>query len=233
VVSLINVSKSYGENVAVRDVSFAIARGEYAFLIGPSGAGKTTILKLIHHAQLPTSGTVVVGSFRSDAIRTRQIPELRRHTGFVYQDFRLLGDRTVYENVALVLRVVGAPRRTIHRRVKEILAEVGLLGRIRDLACTLSGGEMQRVSLARALVNRPFLLLADEPTGNLDPENSAGIYNLLDRVNVGGTAILVATHDQDQARASGRRVLRLDKGLLLEGPESQGIPGSLPEGRYA
>jgi cell division transport system ATP-binding protein len=218
VVSLTNVSKSYGDIVAVHGVTFRVQRGEYVFLIGPSGAGKTTVLRLIHHDERPSSGTIEVGTFRSDKVRRRQIPLLRRHIGFVYQDFRLIPDRSVFENVALVLRVVGAPRRTIDRRVKEVIGEVGLLGRLRDRACDLSGGEMQRVAIARALVNQPFLLLADEPTGNLDPETAAGIYELLQRVNVRGMAVLLATHDQTRARSSGHRVLRLEAGRLA--PES-------------
>lgn len=217
-VSLTNVSKSYGDHVAVDRITFRVHRGEYAYLIGPSGAGKTTILRLIHHSVFPTSGSIQIGTFRSDRVRRSEIPHLRRHIGFVYQDFRLISDRTVYENVALVLRLTGAPRRTIHRRVKEVLADVGLLGRLKDRASDLSGGEMQRVSIARALVNQPFLLLADEPTGNLDPENAAGIYDLLERVNIRGTAVLVATHDQAAARASGHRVLRLEKGRIAPDP---------------
>jgi len=231
VISFRNVSKKFGDHVAVRNVAFELARGEFAFLIGPSGAGKTTILKMIHHEEFASSGVVGVGPYFSDKIRKSEIPLLRRQIGFVYQDFRLIEDRTVYENVALVLRVVGAPRRMIHRRVKEVLAEVGLLGRIGDRASVLSGGEMQRVSIARALVNQPFLLLADEPTGNLDPENAAGIYDLLDRVNIGGTAVLVATHDQKTALASNHRVLRLDKGRLRCVPapeEAQPTPATLP-----
>jgi len=215
VVSLTNVSKSYGDLVAVEDVSLKIERGEYAFLIGPSGAGKTTLLGLIHHDELPTSGVVTVGSFRTDRLRRAHIPKLRRHVGFVYQDFRLIADRSVYENVALPLRVAGAPNRSIARRVNEVLLQVGLFGKLRDRASDLSGGEMQRVAIARALVNQPFLLLADEPTGNLDPETAAGIYRVLERVNVGGTAVLVATHDRAAARASGRRVLHLERGRLL------------------
>ncbi|MBN1825149.1 MAG: ATP-binding cassette domain-containing protein [Candidatus Eisenbacteria bacterium] len=217
-VSLINASKSYAAGAAVRDVTFRIERGEFVFLIGPSGAGKTTLLKLIHHQIFPSAGTVAVGRFRSDAIRRSEIPELRRHIGFVYQDFRLIGDRSVFENVALVLRVTGAPRRAIQRRVQETLGQVGLMGRMGDRADELSGGEMQRVAIARALVNQPFLLLADEPTGNLDPETAAGIYDLLERVNIGGAAVLVATHDQGRARASGHRIIRLEKGRLAPEP---------------
>ncbi|RPJ47073.1 MAG: ATP-binding cassette domain-containing protein [Candidatus Latescibacterota bacterium] len=213
-VSLTNVSKSYGDIVAVQGVTFRILRGEYVFLIGPSGAGKTTVLRLIHHDERPTSGTIEVGEFRSDRVRGKQAPRLRRLVGFVYQDFRLIGDRSVHENVALVLRIVGAPRRTIDKRVKEVMAEVGLLGRMRDRASDLSGGEMQRVAIARALVNQPLLLLADEPTGNLDPETAREIYDLLARVNVRGTAVLLATHDQARAHASGHRVLRLERGRL-------------------
>ncbi|MFH1276773.1 MAG: ATP-binding cassette domain-containing protein [Candidatus Eisenbacteria bacterium] len=217
-VSLTNVSKSYGDHTAVHRVTFRVHRGEYAYLIGPSGAGKTTILKMIHHSVFPTSGTVEIGSFRSDRLKKTEIPHLRRHIGFVYQDFRLIDDRSVFENVALVLRLTGTPRRAIQRRVREVLADVGLFGRMKDRASELSGGEMQRVSIARALVNQPFLLLADEPTGNLDPENAAGIYDLLERVNIRGTAVLVATHDQAAARARGHRILRLEKGRLLSEP---------------
>ena len=229
-VSLTNVTRSFGESLAVQDLTLRIGRGEYVYLIGPSGAGKTTLLRLIHHSLFPTSGVVQVGTWRSDSIRKSEIHRLRRHIGFVYQDFRLIPDRSVRENVALVLRIVGARRRVIHRRVKEVLGEVGLLGRIDDRASELSGGEQQRVSIARALVNQPFLLLADEPTGNLDPENAAGIYELLERVNIGGTAVVVATHDQKAAEASGHRLVRLRRGRLLRDPVAAGRrSGPLPE----
>jgi len=223
VISFKNVSKSYGNNHAVRDISLEIKGGEFAILIGASGAGKTTILQLLHHEIFPTTGTVRVGDYTSDTIRTSSIARLRRKLGFVHQDFRLIHDRSVFENVAVAMRVDGAPRSKIRKRVKEVLGQVGLLRRMRDSASDLSGGEKQRVAVARALVNRPFILLADEPTGNLDPETAAGIYDLLDRANLGGTAILLATHDRELIRTTSHRILRLEEGRLL--------PEDLPAGK--
>ncbi len=221
-ISFRNVSKSYGQNVAVRDLSFHIERGEFIVLIGASGAGKTTVLQLLHHEIFPTSGVVTVGEYSSDTIRTSAIARLRRKLGFVHQDFRLIRDRSVFENVAIAMRVVGTPRRVIGKRVKEVLAEVGLLRRARDRVAELSGGEQQRVAIARALVNRPYILLADEPTGNLDPDTAAEIYALLDRANLGGTAVLLATHDRELIRRSKHRVLKLAEGMLVPGDFSAG-----------
>ena len=227
-ISLRNVSKSYGNIFAVRDISFNIDRGEFVFLIGASGAGKTTILQLLHHEIFPTTGIVQIQDYQSDSIRTSAIARLRRKLGFVHQDFRLLHDRTVFENVAIAMRVDGVSRPNINRRVKEVLTEVGLHRRLRDRVTELSGGEKQRVAVARALVNRPLILLADEPTGNLDSETAAGIYDLLDRANLGGTAILLATHDQEMIRTTRHRILKLDEGRLV--PETESSRGLVRKG---
>ncbi len=183
-------------------------------MTGASGAGKSTILKLLHHDIFPTSGVVQVSDHSSDKVKARHIPYIRRKIGFVHQDFRLIEDRTVFENVAIAMRVVGEHRKKIKSRTLEVIADVGLYGRAQDKVANLSGGEMQRVAIARALVNRPFILLADEPTGNLDPETAGETYNLLDRANLGGTAVLVATHDLEMVRLSGHRVLHLDGGTI-------------------
>ncbi|NNE09244.1 MAG: ATP-binding cassette domain-containing protein [Gemmatimonadetes bacterium] len=214
-ISFKQVSKSYGKTPAVRDLTFEIRRGEFLFLMGASGAGKSTILRLLHHSIRPTSGVVTVGEFSSDTIKERQIPHLRRKLGFVLQDFRLIADRSVSENVAIAMRITGESRRKIEARVNEVLGQVGLIGRAREKAGNLSGGEMQRVAIARALVNRPLALIADEPTGNLDPETAQGIYSILDRAHIGGTAVFVATHDRDFVDRAGHKVLHLEHGRIV------------------
>ncbi len=214
-ISFKQVSKSYGKTPAVRDLTFEIRRGEFMFLMGASGAGKSTILRLLHHSIRPTSGVVTVGEFSSDTIKERQIPYLRRKLGFVLQDFRLIGDRSVSENVAIAMRITGESRRKIDTRVKEVLGQVGLIGRAREKAGNLSGGEMQRVAIARALVNRPLALIADEPTGNLDPETAQGIYSILDRAHIGGTAVFVATHDRTFVDRTGHKVIHLENGRIV------------------
>jgi cell division transport system ATP-binding protein len=202
---------------AVADLDFSVANGELVFILGPSGAGKSTLLKLVLMEEFPNEGQVVVGGFTSSAMSSRKLPPLRRKIGMVFQDFRLLRDRSVFDNVALPMRVAGIfdPRR-LHARVGAVLAEVGLFHRRNALPRELSGGEQQRVAIARAVVNEPLVVLADEPTGNLDRQIGAGIFELLRRIHLSGTSVLVATHDEEMARRFGARVIRLEEGRIAE-----------------
>ncbi len=210
-----NVSKRYpGGHEALRDVSFELARGEMAFLTGHSGAGKSTLLRLIALLERPTRGQVVLDGENLGRVRRSRIPYVRRRMGIIFQDFRLLHDRTVFDNVALPLVIEGHPHAEIARRVRAALDKVGLLERERMLPITLSGGEQQRVGIARAVVHKPALLLADEPTGNLDPDLSREIMELFAEFNRVGVTVLIASHDLELVRALGRRVLRLSAGRL-------------------
>jgi len=211
------VSKEYPRvGLALRDVSFQIRKGEFCFLTGHSGAGKTTVLRLIHMADRPTRGIVRVAGHTSDTIRSRDIALLRRKIGFVFQDFRLLPDRTAAENVAFALEVTGARRAVVRAKVSRLLAHVGLASKAGAYPAELSGGERQRVAIARALANDPIVLLADEPTGNLDERATQGIFALFREINAAGTAVLFATHDLALVRANPQaRVLELEHGVLV------------------
>ncbi|MDP9348380.1 MAG: cell division ATP-binding protein FtsE [Gemmatimonadota bacterium] len=214
---LTSVHKEYPRSgVALRDVSFQLRKGELVFLTGHSGAGKSTILKLAQMAERPCSGEVRVSGFSSSTIRTREIPQLRRRLGVVFQDFRLLRDRTAEENVAFALEVTGAKRSGIAPRVNRLLAQVGLAAKARAFPDELSGGERQRVAIARALANDPFVLLADEPTGNLDAWAARGIFDLFREINAMGMTVLMATHDLDLVRAHPEyRVIELSQGAVV------------------
>jgi len=219
------VSKQYGDQfTALRNVNFHLQRGEMAFLTGHSGAGKSTLLKLIMLMERPSRGRVIVGGQPLDKTPRRQIPYLRRHIGVVFQDHQLLFDRTVFDNVALPLEVSGTSPREIGRRVRAALDKVGLLSKERMNPVQLSGGEQQRVGIARAVVNKPPLLLADEPTGNLDPALSADIMRLFQQFNQVGVSVLIATHDIELVRRMGRRVLTLDQGKLIQGGDTPEEP---------
>jgi len=212
------VTKRYdSDHTALAQVNFRITRGEMVFLTGHSGAGKSTLLKLIMVMERPTAGEIIVGGQRLNRLPRRQVPYLRRHIGVVFQNHQLLFDRTVFDNVAMPLEVMGVPHRDIGRRVRAALDKVGLLKKERMNPAQLSGGEQQRVGIARAVVNKPPVLLADEPTGNLDPELSADIMNLFARFSQVGVTVLVATHDIALVNAMGRRVLVLDHGRLVSG----------------
>ncbi len=211
-----NVRQSYPNGEGIQLADFSVGRGEFVFLVGPSGAGKSTILKLIIMSERPSSGTVEVGEYISSSIRPGQVPLLRRQIGMVFQDFRLLQDRNVYENVAFSLRVIGKSGAYIKKRVLRVLADVGISHKRYQMPQNLSGGEQQRVAIARAIVNEPLVVLADEPTGNLDPETAKDIMELLVKINIGGTAVLMATHNYHLVEQTGFRVLKIDAGVIRE-----------------
>ena len=216
-IRLRGVTKEYPRSgAALSDVSFHLRKGEFAFLTGHSGAGKTTVLHLIHFQTLPTRGDVRVSRYTSAGIRRRQIPDLRRRVGYVFQDFRLLERLTAAENVSFALEATGTPRKRIGPKVQRLLSQVGLAAKARSLPSELSGGERQRVVIARALATDPLVLLADEPTGNLDRRATDGIYNLFRNINRLGMAVIMATHDSELIkRNSDVRVLELEHGRLV------------------
>src|SRR5256885_41786 len=210
------VTKDYPRlGAALSNVSFSVAKGEFVFLTGPSGAGKSTILKLIFMEERPTDGEVRVGGVSSITVRPRDIPPLRRKLGIVFQDFRLLEDRTAEANVAFALEVTGTPRSSIGSKVSRVLTQVGLASKATSYPRELSGGEQQRVAIARALVNDPVLLVADEPTGNLDDRATRGVFQLLREINASGTAVLMATHNLDLIRRSDYRTIELNRGQIV------------------
>ncbi|MCL6499597.1 MAG: cell division ATP-binding protein FtsE [Firmicutes bacterium] len=204
-----------GGRVALRDVSLSVDEGEFVFLVGPTGAGKSTLLRLLYRDELPTRGRVRVAGWDVHRLRPGQVPFLRRHLGVVFQDFKLLADRTVYENVAFALRAVGTPPAWIPARVRAALELVGLWERADAFPRQLSGGEQQRASIARALANQPRILLADEPTGNLDPDTSWDIVKLLSRINLRGTTVVMTTHNKTVVDILRRRVVELQEGQVV------------------
>ena len=211
-----HVTKEYPRTgTALADVTFRVNKGEFAFLTGPSGAGKSTILRLVLMEDIPTSGEVRVSGIGATEIRRREVPLLRRKLGVVFQDFRLLEDRTAEENVAFALEVTGSARDTIAPRVSRLLTQVGLAAKGTSYPRELSGGEQQRVAIARALVHDPMLLIADEPTGNLDERATRGIFQLLKEINAAGTAVMMATHNLELVRRSNYRVIELNRGQLV------------------
>lgn len=215
-ITLENVSKSYAKGQpALNDVSLHIDKGEFVFIVGNSGSGKSTLIKLLLKELEPTSGTIKVNDQVLGKLKRRKVPKYRRGIGVVFQDFRLLKDRNVYENVAFAQRVIERPNRVIKKRVPEILTLVGLAEKYKSFPRELSGGEQQRVALARALVNRPNILLADEPTGNLDPKNSLEIMRLLEEINERGTTVLVVTHNREIVNEFKKRVITMRKGVIV------------------
>lgn len=220
IIYLENVSKSYSTGApAINDITLSIRQGEFVFIVGDSGSGKSTLIKLLLRELTATSGTVYVMGQDLAALRHRQIPKFRRNLGVVFQDFRLLNDRNVYENVAFAQRIIETPINEIRRNVPTILATVGLAGKYKAKTKQLSGGEQQRVALARALVNRPSILLADEPTGNLDPKNSWEIMQLLEEINEQGTTVIVVTHNREIVNAMQKRVIAMKKGIIVSDQE--------------
>jgi cell division transport system ATP-binding protein len=226
VISLDKVTKLYKSSArpALDNVSLEIDKGEFVFLIGPSGSGKSTFMRLLLAEELPTKGEIQVSKFHVNKLRGREIPHLRQTIGCVFQDFRLLQQKTVYENVAFALEVIGKQTDIINRIVPEVLEMVNLTGKASRLPSELSGGEQQRVGIARAFVNRPLVLLADEPTGNLDPETSEDIMALLERINRTGTTVLMATHDHHIVDSMRQRVIELELGKLIR-DEQRGVYG--------
>jgi cell division transport system ATP-binding protein len=226
-----HVTKQYpGSHSAIRDVSFEIGRGEFVFLIGSSGSGKTTLIKLMTREERPDSGTIWIAGKNLVTMPNWRVPYFRRNIGVVFQDFRLLPNKTVFQNVAFALEVIGKPRSVINQLVPQVLRLVGLEDKADRLPGQISGGEQQRVAIARAFVNRPLILLADEPTGNLDPETSWGVMNLLERINRTGTAVVMATHDSSIVDAMRRRVIEIDTGTVQR-DQARGVYGIGVEGR--
>ena len=205
-----NVTKYYDDDIVLKDMSFTIEKGELAFITGPSGIGKTTLLKLIYCAERPDHGNIVVAGWDIEKLKQRTIPFLRRNVGIVFQDFRLLPNKTVFDNIALALRIHNMPVKEINDDVNKVLKEVRLKHKANVLPPHLSGGEQQRVVIARAMVSKPTVLLADEPTGNLDPDTSGAIMNLFREINAKGTTVLIATHDHSLCNGTGRRVLHIN-----------------------
>ena len=218
-----HVSKAYATGApALNGVDLRIKKGEFVFIVGDSGSGKSTMIKLLLRELVPTEGEINVMGYDLVRIRHRKIPMFRRNLGIVFQDFRLLKDRNVYENVAFAQRIIQKPTKEIKRNVPSILATVGLAGKYKAKPRQLSGGEQQRVAIARALVNRPSILLADEPTGNLDPKNSWEIMKLLEQINENGTTVLVVTHNREIVNAMQKRVVTMKKGVIVSDEEKGG-----------
>jgi len=212
-----SISKMYGRGVyALRDLNLRVDKGDFVFLTGPSGAGKSTLLRLLLRQDVPTEGQLVVGNRDLATLTANQVQSYRRSLGFVFQDFKLLPNKTVLENVAFVPRALGMPVTQQQRRTFQVLKWVGLQHRMNALPLELSGGEQQRIAIARSLVNDPLIILADEPTGNLDPDLSLEIMNLFREINARGTTVIVATHDRELIRRVGRRALTLDHGRIVE-----------------
>jgi cell division transport system ATP-binding protein len=220
-----HVTKVYKDSVvALEDVAIDVRKGEFVFVVGPSGSGKSTFIRLLLKEEEPTRGSIYVAGKNIANLSPWKVPYLRRNIGTVFQDFKLLPDKTVFDNVAFALEVIGKPRNVIDRRVPEILELVGLGQKLNNYPEELSGGEQQRVSVARAFVNRPLILLADEPTGNLDPSTSVEIMKLLDRINRTGTTVIMATHDNAIVDAMRRRVVELDNGRVVR-DQARGVYG--------
>lgn len=215
-IELKNVTKSYSpEAAALRDVAFVVDKGEFVFLVGPSGSGKSTLLRLLNRQVRAEQGDVLVAGFNLNEMPDQRVPMLRRKIGNIFQDYKLLSNKTVFENVAFALEVIGVPRHLVLQQVPHALRMVGLAGKEDRFPNQLSGGEQQRVSIARAIVNRPPILLADEPTGNLDPGTGDGIMQLLEEINRQGTTVVMATHDRNLVDRARKRVLQFDRGHMV------------------
>ena len=215
-ITLSNVSKTYSTGaVAMDDISLSIDKGEFVFIVGPSGAGKSTLMKMLLLEESPDKGDLIVNEQNLRELPKKKIPYLRRSMGVIFQDYRLLPDKTVYENVAFAMRIVEASRREMKQNIEKVLGLVGLKHKAKSFPAQLSGGEQQRVAIARAIVNNPVIVIADEPTGNLDPENSWEIMNIFEEINKSGTTIVMATHDKTIVDRMRRRVIALEKGKII------------------
>jgi cell division transport system ATP-binding protein len=210
------VEFSYQNQTVFKNLNLTVEQGEFVFLIGKSGSGKTTLLELIHMNLFPQSGYVQVGNYSSDTITANNIPFHRRKIGIVFQDFKLLDDRNVFDNLAFVLKITGTPQKQVKKKVFQVLTEVGLTHKQKNMPYQLSGGEQQRVAIARAIINDPMLILADEPTGNLDPETSFEILEILRKINVRGTSVIFATHNYDLVKKIDAKIYKLDDGKAVK-----------------
>ena len=229
-IRLSDVVKEYESGTtALKGISLRIEDGEFVFLVGPSGSGKSTIIKLLTGEIVPTSGQIAVNGFSLTNIAERQIPLLRRSVGVIFQDFRLIEKKTVYENLEFVMRAVGMPKKEIKQRITYVLQLVGLEKKAENFPSELSGGEQQRVAIARALVNNPATIIADEPTGNLDPERSMEIMTLLVKINQLGTTVLVVTHEKDLVNKFGKRVITIDQGRIINDSVGGYVGGHIHE----
>lgn len=216
-IKLEHVSKSYSAGIpALNDVSLNIEEGEFVFVVGDSGSGKSTLIKLLLKELEPTEGTITINGRKLNKVRRRQIPKFRRNIGVVFQDFRLLKDRNIYDNVAFAQKVIGESNRSIKKNVPKLLSMVGLAAKYRSYPRQLSGGEQQRVAIARALINKPKILLADEPTGNLDANNAWEIMKLMEEINEQGTTVVVVTHNLEIVKAMNKRVITMQKGVVVD-----------------
>ncbi|MFA5074134.1 MAG: cell division ATP-binding protein FtsE [Nitrospirota bacterium] len=220
-IRLYGITKFFEGVPALRDISFTVSKGEFAFITGPSGAGKTTLLKILFCAERADEGQLLVQGINAFRLTSSHIPYLRRNMGFVFQDYKLLPNKTLFENIALALKVVGTPYGDIERRVHAVLKKVGMEKKQHLVPPKLSGGEQQKIAVARALVNEPQILLADEPTGNLDPESGQDVFRLFKDINMKGTTVLVATHDWEVVRKMQRRIITMDHGRILNDQASQ------------
>lgn len=214
-----NVSKKYGDNEVVREASFKINPGEFVSLVGKSGAGKSTLIKMLIGEERPSKGRIIFGQYEVNKLSNKELPELRRHMGIIFQDFRLLPKKTAYENVVFAMEVAGRPQREIEEVTPQVLDLVGLGTKAQNLIHELSGGERQRVAIARAMVNHPDVIIADEPTGNLDPINTWGIINLLMKINELGTTVILATHNKEIVNQLEHRVISMEDGKIIRDEE--------------
>lgn len=227
-IHLVDVSKQYANGVKALDrISLQINQGEFVYLVGPSGSGKSTLMKMLYREELPNRGKIQVGKFIVTKMKEKEVPMLRRHLGVVFQDFKLLPKLTVFENVAYAMEVTGKGRREIKKRVNEVLDQVGLRHKMHQLPAELSGGEQQRIAIARAIVNKPAILVADEPTGNLDPETALGILKLLETINALGTTVIMGTHNDYFVNQYKHRVIQLSKGRLVRDDKKGGYDDRL------
>ncbi|MGE5402231.1 MAG: cell division ATP-binding protein FtsE [Ignavibacteriales bacterium] len=219
-----NVTFEYPNQLVLSDLNYSMKPGEFTFLVGKSGAGKSTFLQLIYMNIAPKSGHVRFEKYDSRMMNARELPDLRRKIGIIFQDFRLLDDRSVYDNLAFILEVTGSPVKEVRKKVFHVLSEVGLLHKQKNLPHELSGGEQQRIAIARAIINNPLLILADEPTGNLDPETSNEILELLKKINSRGTSVILATHNYDLVRKYNARIIKLENGKAVKVVIKQNSP---------